>query len=123
MNLRFFLKLLPVSLLFASLLISSCGKDDPTPNICDTTNVSFTDVILPIMEQGCRTGCHNGDTPSSGFTLENYADVKAKVDQGRLAGAVSHDEGFTAMPLNMDKLADCEIDQIKAWIDQGALDN
>jgi len=123
MNLRFFFKVLPTSLLLVSLLISSCGGDDPGPTICNTSNVSFSDGILPIMEQGGRSGCHNGDNPSSGFTLETYADVKAKVDQGRLAGAIGQEAGFIAMPLNMDPLPDCEIDQIKAWIDQGALDN
>lgn len=123
MKFRFLLKMLPISLLLASLFISSCGDDDPEPNICDTVSVSFSGVILPIMEQSCRSGCHNGTTPSSGFTLESYADVKAKVNQGRLAGAVSGDAGFVAMPLNMNLLESCDIDKIKAWIDQGALDN
>lgn len=123
MNLRFYLKVLSVGFLFSSLLLSSCGDDDPKPMTCDTTDVSFSGVILPIIEQNCFNGCHSGSTPASGFTLENYADVKAKVDDGRLGGAVERKDGFVAMPFNMNPLPSCEVDQILAWIDEGAMDN
>lgn len=123
MNLRFYLKVLSVIFLFSSLLLSSCKDDDPKPMTCDTTDVSFSGVILPIIEQNCFNGCHSGSSPASGFTLENYADVKVKVDEGRLPGAVTRADGFTAMPLGMDPLPSCEVDQIVAWIEEGAMDN
>ena len=123
MNAHFYLKALAIAFLFSSLLLSSCGEDEPKPMTCDTSNVSFSGVILPIIEQNCFNGCHSGANPSSGFTLESYADVKVKVDDGRLGGAVQRKPDFGAMPLNMDPLPVCEVDQIIAWIDQGAQDN
>ncbi len=123
MNTRFYLKALLAVFLFSGLLLSSCKGEDPKPTTCDTTDVSFSGVILPIIEQNCFNGCHSGSNPSGGFTLENYADVKVKVDDARLGGAVQRKDDFVPMPLNMDPLPSCEVDQIVAWIDQGAKDN
>ena len=123
MNARFYLKTLLAVFLLSGLLLSSCGEDKPKPNTCETANVSFSAVILPIIEQNCFNGCHSGANPSGGFTLESYADVKVKVDDDRLGGAVERKADFVAMPLNMDPLPSCEVDQIIAWIEQGANDN
>jgi hypothetical protein len=121
-------KLFPVTaallLLAAITLVSSCNNDssdDPTP--CDSTDVSFSTTIQPILVANCYNGCHNGSSPTSGFLLDSYAGVKAKVDQNRLYGAVAHLPGFSAMPQGGGKLSDCQISQIKAWIDEGAKNN
>jgi len=42
---------------------------------------------------------------------------------GTLAGAIEHTPGFTPMPQFGDKLSDCNIAIIKAWINNGALNN
>jgi len=122
MNMPFYVQTLSGAFLILMLCVSSCKKD-PDPSNCDTTSVSFSADIQPIIEQNCFGGCHNGVTPVGGFLLTTHAGVKAKVDDGRLFGAVDHQAGFVAMPQSGSKLSDCNLDLIKAWIDDGALDN
>ena len=107
--------------LLSLLAFAACSTEDD--DVCQTENMSFSEDIFPIIESNCFTDCHNGSAPTSGFTLENYADVKVKVDQGRLVGAVTRQPGFVAMPYNLGPLPSCEKDQIAAWVAQGALDN
>lgn len=115
------LSVLSLLMFFAVVSFSAC--DDDEPEVCDTSDVSFSAVILPIVEQNCFTGCHNGSNPTAGFALETYEQIKNSVDLGGFLGSIRHEEGFTAMPLNKDPLPDCDISKIAAWIDQGALDN
>lgn len=121
-----------VLLLFITFLgacTSDSMEDEPTPDpnpnpsTCNTTNMKFSTDIMPIIQTNCYGGCHNGSSPLSGFSFETYAGVKAKVDEGRLYGAISHQAGFVAMPQNGGKLPDCEIAKIKSWIDAGAPNN
>lgn len=108
---------------FSTLLLWAGCKKDAGPEVCDTTSVSFKADVLPILKNNCFSGCHNGSSPTSGFKLETYQDVKAKVDDGRLVGAVTRQPGFVAMPFNRPVLPQCEQDIIVAWVTQGALDN
>lgn len=110
-----------------TFLLAACNydsmNDTPDPDNCDTENVMFSTDIMPIVQANCFNGCHNGSSPLSGFSLESYAAVKAKVDEGRLYGAVAHLPGFVPMPQGGGRLPQCDIDQIKAWIDAGAPNN
>lgn len=92
--------------------------------ICDTTEVSYKDAVVPILQTSCLA-CHStANAPNFGsIDLEGYDDVSIYVDNGRLWGSINHDSGFLAMPLNGSKLPDCNLSIIKAWIEQGALDN
>ncbi len=104
------------------LLWAGCKKEEG-PEVCDTSAVSFSADVMPIIKSNCFSGCHNGSSPTGGFKLETYQDVKAKVDQGRLVGAVTHQPGFVPMPFNRQPLSQCEQDLIAAWVAQGALNN
>lgn len=96
---------------------------DPSAGGCDTENVSYSQDIRPIIENNCL-GCHRGANPVGGFVLETYDDVLAKVNDGRLYGAVSWQTGFVPMPLGASEpLPECDLGKIKAWIDAGAPDN
>lgn len=79
---------------------------------CDTSNISFGSVWR-IMARNCTT-CH------SNFKV--YNEVKKKVDSGKLYGTISHADGYPPMPMAGLKLSQCEIRQIKSWIDAGATD-
>ncbi|RYY42338.1 MAG: hypothetical protein EOO06_21310 [Chitinophagaceae bacterium] len=68
-------------------------------------------------------GCHSGTPPQGGINYTTYAGVKAKVDDGRLWGAINHAAGFSPMPKGGTKLSDCEIKQFKKWMDAGAPNN
>lgn len=89
---------------------------------CDSTNVTFQQVILPIINTHCA-GCHGGSNPQGGISLSSYANIKAKVDDGGLGGSINHQAGFVAMPYNQNQLSTCKIAQINKWINDGAPNN
>ena len=99
------------------------AEDPQAPdNTCNTDNVSYSQQVLPVLEGFCL-GCHSEAARSGGVVLEGYDNVKRFVDNGRLLGSISHDVGFSPMPRNGRKLADCTIEQISSWIDAGADNN
>ena len=116
-------KLIPF--LISALFLCNCTRDNngelPDPN-CNTSMVSFSSTVSGIINTHCL-GCHGANNPSAGFSLNTYNGVKAKVDDGRLFGAINHSPGFTPMPEGSPKLSQCDINKIKAWIDAGALNN
>jgi len=89
---------------------------------CVATNVSFATTVSPILKTNC-TGCHSGTTPSAGIDLNSYATVKVQAANGKLVGAISHADGYIAMPSATVSLSACEISQIKAWVTEGTLNN
>lgn len=89
---------------------------------CDTSNVSFSKVIAPLIANSCQ-GCHSGSAPNGGIRLSGYDDIRVQALNGNLLGVVRHDNGFVAMPYNQPKLSDCRIEQIRLWIEDGAPNN
>jgi len=115
------------------LLFTSCYYDNEeclypegsTP--CDTVNISYSKHIWPIINDYCIS-CHSGGTPSGNIALENYDDInKAAMipegSYGSLFGVINHSPGNSPMPENGGKLSDCNIDQVRIWIDLGAPEN
>jgi hypothetical protein len=49
--------------------------------------------------------------------------VKVQAANGKLVGSISHAAGFIAMPSATVSLSACEISQIKAWVNEGVLNN
>jgi len=88
---------------------------------CDTSSYTYTDVIYSIILSECQ-GCHNGSNASGGYQLTNYEEVKAIALNGKLYGTVAQLPSFSPMPQG-GKLQDCQIVQIKKWIDAGAPNN
>ena len=123
-----------IYLVFPLIIISlsGCYYDNeeylyPETANCVTDNMSYSNDVWPVISASC-TGCHSGANPGGGISLENYTDVSASGaieagNYGSLYGAISHASGNTPMPKNGNKLSDCTISRIKAWIDQGMLDN
>ena len=112
-------------LMICFLSIAGC-RYDVEPNVfCDTSNVTYSSTITGIINTyGClSSSCHGGANPPAGFSLSGYDAVKAKVTDGRLFGAISHSSGFVAMPENLGKMDQCDINKVKAWIDAGAPNN
>jgi len=115
-------------LLICILLATGCIWEDeeslfPEEGVCDTSNVSYQEDVLPIMSANCYA-CHsNVNAPdfASGIALEEYEDVFASTDL--IIGAINHSDGFPAMPKGEEKLDSCSILTLEAWILQGALEN
>lgn len=110
------------------LIMQSCYYDNmedlyPDSGVgCDTTNVTFTAVIWPIIQSNC-TGCHSGSAASGNVSLENYNDVAVYVENKRLMGTIRHETGYSPMPKGGNKLSDCNITQLEVWINNGYPDN
>jgi len=116
--------------LMVLLAFSSCYNDKadvlyPAPaGGCDTTNVTFTNSVLPVMLQSCAlAGCHNSATASNGYVLETYNGIKSCVDAGRFMGSIHHQSGFIEMPQNAPQLNDCNLTKITIWVNAGAPNN
>jgi hypothetical protein len=89
---------------------------------CSTENVSYTNDVNPILLNSCLT-CHNNSDRQGNITLETHDDVLIYVNNGTLLGSIKHAGGYKAMPQNANKLDDCRISKVEAWITAGALNN
>lgn len=89
---------------------------------CDTTNVTYTASILPLMTTKCK-GCHSGANPSGGLDFTSHQVLQAVALNGRLMGSITHANGYVAMPQGGNKLSDCEIDMVRIWINESAPNN
>ena len=102
----------------------SCEKEnqEDLSDTCGTQDVSFSNDVNPILTSNC-TQCHNDQAANGGVRLHNYENVKIHADDGALLGSIKHESGFSNMPQGQDKLAECNIAVIEAWINDGAQDN
>jgi len=88
---------------------------------CDPTSFTYAAIIQPIINNQC-VGCHKPGSLSGNIDLSTYSLVKVQVNNGKLLGSITHDVGFSPMPQGT-KLSDCQITQVKNWINAGALNN
>jgi hypothetical protein len=116
------------------LFLASCSSDSedvltttPAPggggSTCDTSSVTFAGSITPLLNSYGCTNCHSGTNPPGNITLTSYNGVKAKINDGRLWGAINHLPGFRPMPEGGNKMNNCDINKFRAWINRGALNN
>ncbi len=88
---------------------------------CDPTKFTYAAIVQPIIANQC-VGCHKPGSLSGNIDLSTYSLVTVQVNNGKLLGSISHSVGYSPMPQGT-KLSDCQISQIKSWIDAGALNN
>jgi mono/diheme cytochrome c family protein len=89
---------------------------------CDTTNVSFSQNVFPIISNNC-TGCHSGNNPSGDISLTNYNEVKEAVLNFDLLNSILWNGLAENMPKNANQLSDCQIGMIEIWINDGTPNN
>jgi cytochrome c5 len=87
---------------------------------CDTTNVTYSGTIAPILSSNC-TSCHSGGAPSGSITLTSYANVQTLAASGALMNALKG-TGVPAMPPS-GSISACKINQVQIWIRKGMLNN
>tara|TARA_Y100000385_G_scaffold275112_1_gene319077 strand:+ start:18981 stop:19364 length:384 start_codon:yes stop_codon:yes gene_type:complete len=112
---------------FLVIVMTSCYYDNaedlyPVIPDCDTTNVTFGNDIMPIINTNC-TGCHSGSAPSANIRLSNYSEIVASANNGGLMGSIKHESGWSPMPKNGNKLGDCTIKKLDTWIAEGTPNN
>jgi hypothetical protein len=124
-------RLLSAFVTFVTILLftASCYYDNeealyPSLNSsCDTTNVTFSTNIVPLLANSCLS-CHSNTTAASAgnnIRLQDYIDVKAHT--AAIAGSIKHTGTFSPMPKNGGKLNACSIILVDIWIRNGAPDN
>jgi mono/diheme cytochrome c family protein len=93
------------------------AKDNQCVEGCDTSDITFSAAIWPIMETYCN-GCHTSGSPAGGVIIEDYDDVVTLANEGSLMGTIRYEAGYNPMPTNQ-KLDPCRIDLIQQWIQKG----
>jgi len=119
-------------LILALVVLAGCYYDNeeelyPDGSGCDTTNVTFSGTILPIIEGNCFA-CHGTEPGQGNIFLGDYDAISAHGQippgqPGSLYGAVSHSQDNTPMPYQLPQLDDCQINQIWIWISDGTPNN
>jgi len=105
------------------VLFASCYNDNELDIYgevtCDTTDVTFSNSIQPIINSSCATtGCHvSGGNGSGDFT--NFSGIQAKINNGSFENRVLVQKD---MPPGTP-LSDCDLQLIQAWLDAGAQNN
>ncbi|RMG79754.1 MAG: hypothetical protein D6707_07605 [Bacteroidetes bacterium] len=94
---------------------------------CDTSAVSYTADIEPIISSKCLT-CHGNasfNTSGGGIALEGYNNISSylSANSTRFLGAVKHLSGYSPMPKSGTKLDDCSIAKIETWINNNYPNN
>jgi len=102
--------------------IEQGARNNTCSNNCDTLNVTYTGTIFPIIQNSCM-GCHSGASPDGQIDLTTYQNIFTVAQNGKLFGAVNHSQGYQFMPKGGSKLPDCQVDEIRIWIENGALNN
>jgi uncharacterized membrane protein len=107
-------------------VLYSCSYDNreelSKKEVCQSDSISFAANVQPIINQRCIS-CHSGQFPEAGISLTTYDQVAKIATGGKLVGVISHSPGFTPMPGDGSKLSDCQISQIKMWVEDGAQNN
>ncbi len=93
------------------------------PGDCDTTSVSYTADIQPILSAFCYA-CHsnlNAASFGNNIKLEDFTDVAEQ--SSVILSTLKHEQGVSPMPKGGSQLIDCKLITFEAWINQGKLDN
>lgn len=97
--------------------------------VTDTSLVSFSQDVLPILENRC-VRCHGGERTEEGLVLRTYADVLAGSWNGPVIEPGSAAESYLIemitsgkMPKRGPRLLPAEVQTITEWVDAGAPDN
>lgn len=125
-------KYLIFSLISALIIFSQCNyhnideyfDDIPYDTItnCDTVDVSFSQTVFPIIVNNC-VACHNDITHYKDRNYETYEGITDAVNSGILLKVINHTPAYVKMPWEGNKLPQCYIDIIEAWVDQGMKNN
>ena len=87
---------------------------------CDTSSVTYSGTIKPLLTSyGCY-GCHTGTSASGGVNLDTHHDLVTQMNKVWIA--INH-TGTKPMPQGGSKMNACDINKVKAWMDQGTPEN
>lgn len=89
---------------------------------CDTTSVTFSGSILPLLSTSCA-GCHSGASPDGGVDLTTFSNVVTAINANNLMPSIRQEAGASAMPPAGNALNECQIHMFELWIADGMPNN
>lgn len=96
--------------------ITSCTKDKVGGEFNCTQDVSFSQQVLPLINEYC-TGCH---TNANGYNLVDYSSISSNADDILKA---MKGNGFQLMPQGGPMLSDSLISIVECWTYNGKPNN
>ena len=117
------------------LFLGSCYNDKydklypaVATNTCDTATVTFAQDILPILNASCNIsgGCHDAaGMATSGYNFTTYDGIQSQATTDILINDINGTPSsrHNAMPKNLPKISDCDINKMTRWVNQGAQNN
>ena len=131
---------LPAALaVFAALVVASCNENPPGPDdgssvVFPDSGVSYSQHVEVLFVQRCAfSGCHAGVNPQGGLDLTppSYAALRGHQPVLVLAGDANSSALIQfldgrlqpQMPFNMSPLNSNQLNGIKTWISEGAINN
>jgi hypothetical protein len=125
MNMKRLIIFLPFIAIFL-LFFVSCYYDNeealyPTLNTsCDTTIVTFSGTIVPILSNSCYS-CHSNATAAFGGNIHLEAIADVRTNSAKIVVSIKQ-TGTKPMPPG-GKLKVCSITQFDIWVRNGMLNN
>ena len=122
------MRLVIISIL-ALLFTSACyydNEEDLFPTLsdeCDTSLVSYSIDVRPVLESNCYA-CHsnlNSASLGSNIKLEDFSDVANQ--SSLILSAIKHESDVSPMPKGSAQLIRCSQMKIEAWVNQGNPEN
>jgi hypothetical protein len=117
-----------------AIILTGCYNDKynklypatSTAVTCDTTAVSFSSTIQPILNSYC-TSCHATGGVGAGYgDFTSYTtSLVSQATSGNLVTDISitNTGDIHHMPQSQPSLSSCDIEKITAWVNQGAQNN
>ena len=97
---------------------TSCTNDkEEVFNECCNDRINYSDNLKAILTTNCAIpSCHDGNSPL--VALNTYEKVKQKADDSTLYKRVIQTRLMP--PISQPPLSDCEFEQFKCWLQNGA---
>lgn len=113
------MKKINISIVFAfaffAVVLISCKKSIYDKNLNCETTISFTNQILPLVENNC-TACHSAG--EEGYTLTNHDNISMHADD-----VLRSMKGIITLMPEGGQLPDSLIQQFECWMKQGKPNN
>lgn len=119
-------KMVFIATLVCLVMLASCAYNKEqlpapeelvvTPTNPSATAVTYTSHVKTIMDNNC-IACHGSN---GNVSLENYGQVKAQADAGRILARAINGAGGPMPPSGL--MLQTTIDTLQLWLDQGALE-
>jgi len=98
-----------------SINTNSVAPPKNTQHACDTSNLSFSGIIKPLLDSHCAI-CHAANAGANPV-LDNYQNVKNNIQ--KIINSIRQNGQASPMPKGGSKLDDCSIAKITAWKNNG----